>query len=447
MTRSVKVLFCLCIALHLGGCAQKRTLSPEQQEQVKQFVSTDAPKPQHELSIRFDDKVTLLGYDLSSSEFEVGKPLTVTWHYKVEAALPSGYKQFTHLADARGRGRVNLDQNGALRALFEPDLWQPQTYVRDEQVITLPDNWNSPKAVVYLGFWKGESRLPIKGQQDNERRARALELPVKGVQEAVPELRAAAVTAGDAKSGIKLDGKLDEAVWQTAQPTALFVNTMTGGEAEFRVVAKTAWDKDHLYVAFDVADDFLKSTFTQHDDHLWEQDCVEIMIDPDGDEKNYFELQVSPQGVAFDTHYDTRRNPKPFGNVNFDSGLKAGVDVRGKVNDDTADQGYTAEIAIPWAAFSFGEPKHSAPQAGDSWRLNFYVMDAREKGMRVAGWSPPLVGDFHVPNRFGKVVFEADPTQAAAEAAPASESTQVTAPAPAQGAAKKKAAQTAPAAP
>ncbi len=412
MKQSAKALFGLFVALQLNACAEKRGLSPQQQEQVKQFIVAEAPKPQHTLDIRFDDKVTLVGYDLSAPAFEVGKPLTVTWYYKVDAALPAGYRQFTHLADARERSRINLDDNGLVRTMFEAHYWQPQTYVRDEQTITIPENWNSPKAIVFLGFWKGDARLPVKGPQDNGRRARALELPVKGVEEPVPELRAAFAPA----KGIKLDGKLDEDVWQRTQTTAAFVNTMNGNQAAFQVTAKTAWDKDNLYVAFDVADDFLKSTFTKHDEHLWEQDCVEIMLDPDGDEKNYFELQVSPQGVSFDTHYATRRVPKPFGHVDFDSNLKAGVDVRGKLNDTEADQGYTAEIAIPWSAFAYGEPKHSAPQAGDSWRINFYVMDAREKGMRAAGWSPPLVGDFHVPSRFGKVVFEADPAAASATA-------------------------------
>ena len=112
-----------------------------------------------------------------------------------------------------------------------------------------------------------------------------------------------------ADAPIKLDGKLDEAVWAEAKPTAMFVNTMTGDAADFKVSAKAAWDAKNLYVAFDVADDYLKSTFTKDDEHLWEQDAIEIMIDPDGDEKNYFELQVSPAGKVFDTRYDSRRVP------------------------------------------------------------------------------------------------------------------------------------------
>jgi hypothetical protein len=164
------------------------------------------------------------------------------------------------------------------------------------------------------------------------------------------------------------------------------------------------------------------------------------MIDPDGDEKNYFELQVSPAGKVFDTRYDSRRVPQPFGHMDFNSGLKNGVDVHGKINDDEADQGYTVETAIPWTAFALGEPKHEAPKAGDTWRMNLYVMDAREKGMRAAGWSAPLVGDFHVPSRFGKIVFEGKAAPAEPAVAEGTPEKAKDAPAPAK---KKKPAEAA----
>jgi hypothetical protein len=33
------------------------------------------------------------------------------------------------------------------------------------------------------------------------------------------------------------------------------------------------------------------------------------------------------------------------------------------------------------------------------------VLDARSDGQLGVGWSAPLVGDFHVPARFGRLVF------------------------------------------
>ena len=129
------------------------------------------------------------------------------------------------------------------------------------------------------------------------------------------------------------------------------------------------------------------------------------MLDPDGDGLNYFEMQVSPRGIVFDTRYDRRRRPRPFGHVGWNSGLKAGVDVRGSLDDDELDTGYTVEIAIPWSAVAAGTKPAVPPAAGAQWRMNLFVMDARETGQRAAGWSPPLVGDFHILERFGVVTF------------------------------------------
>jgi hypothetical protein len=167
------------------------------------------------------------------------------------------------------------------------------------------------------------------------------------------------------------------------------------------------WDDESLWVAFEVQDDFLKCTYEPgtQDPHLWEQDTVELMIDPDGDGEGYFELQVSPTGLVFDTRFDTVRNPAPFGYPSWSSELEPGVAVRGTVNDEEADQGYTVEARIPFGAFAAGSDPAEPPNPGDTWRIALYVLDARPEGQWGVGWSPPLVGDFHVPDRFGRVTF------------------------------------------
>ena len=90
--------------------------------------------------------------------------------------------------------------------------------------------------------------------------------------------------------------------------------------------------------------------------------------------------------------------------------------MRGTLNDAQLDEGYTVEIAIPWSAFAKGEPKHEKPPVNGSWRMNFFVLDARnEHDQRAVGWSPPRVGDFHVPRRFGNVIFDGPREDAVAD--------------------------------
>jgi hypothetical protein len=114
---------------------------------------------------------------------------------------------------------------------------------------------------------------------------------------------------------------------------------MSGEPGLFPASARVLYDDRRLYLGYEVRDDYLKSTFTKTDEHLWEQDCVELMVDPDGDGKNYFEMQVAPTGVVFDTRYDSRRRPQPFGDMAWSSNPVAKVELDGKVNDDDEDRG------------------------------------------------------------------------------------------------------------
>ncbi len=426
MKRSYSVAAVALLVSMLGawGCVEKSTeLTEAERDRISAFISTEAPTPQHPLDISFENKVELVGYDISTEELEAGQSFEVTWHWHVKRALEADWQTFTHLSDAAGADRLNQDNVGDVRELYPPGRWKADEYIRDVQRITLPADWNSDKLTIYLGLWNGPHRLQVtRGPSDDENRARVLEMDVTGgAPTPPPEAPLPSLTARRATDAVTIDGNLDEAAWGTASSTGRLVNTMTGGPAEPETSVKVLWDDDKLYVAFDVKDDFIRSSFDSRDDHLWEQDTVEIMVDPDGDGQNYFELQVSPTGVSFETRYDTARQPQPFGHVDWNPELESAVSVRGTANDDESDEGYTVEIAIPWASFVNGDAEGTKPELGQTWRINFFLMDARQGDapMRTAGWSPPRVGDFHTLNRFGRVVFgdaEGAVPEAAAEA-------------------------------
>jgi hypothetical protein len=184
-----------------------------------------------------------------------------------------------------------------------------------------------------------------------------------------------------------------------------FVQTLNGAAARFEARARVVFDDTHLYVAFQVTDRNLQSPHRNADDHLWEQDCVEVFLDPDGDGRNYFEIQVSPRGVVFDTRYDSRRQPQPFGHVDWQSEAQVGVALRGTLDDDQVDEGYYVELRVPFTALAAGATPTAPPTPGSTWRMNFYVMDKSPQGQDAAGWSPVLVPDFHATDRFGRVTF------------------------------------------
>ena len=427
--RRTLILLVSSMAALAASCVERAPqMSPADRERVAEYISREAPEPAHPLDVRFDNGVQLLGYALEPDTLVPGQSFTLTLYWKAERDLDDGWMLFTHIADGRNEDRRNCDapgqpcvQQAVVREVYQPGRWQAGEYVRDVIRGTLQEDWNNDRATVYVGLWNGPHRMRIlRGPNDGNNRVRVASVPVTTAPGAraqparepeVPQTPPPSLEAAHATAAIAIDGRLDEADWSRARRTARFVDTVTGADASFAATARVLWDDDNLYVAFDVADDHLRSTLAERDAHLWEQDAVEIMVDPGGDGRNYFELQVSPTGQVFDTRYDTRRQPQPFGHVDWNAAVRAQVQLRGTANDATADEGYVAEVAIPWSAFATGEPPAARPEPNSSWRVAFYVMDARPEGQgqRSAGWSPTYQGDFHVPARFGQVTFAPAP--------------------------------------
>jgi hypothetical protein len=166
-----------------------------------------------------------------------------------------------------------------------------------------------------------------------------------------------------------------------------------------------------MYLGFDITDKDVVGGFKKSakDPHLWTKDAVEIMIDPDGngDNKDYYEIQINPQNLVFDSRFDSYNKPRgdkkkgPFGHEDWSAKLTSAVTVNGTLDQSKdKDRGYIVEAKIPWK--SFDKAKQVPPKPDDTWRMNFYAM---QKKSSVA-WSPILgKGNFHKAKRFGRVVW------------------------------------------
>jgi hypothetical protein len=210
---------------------------------------------------------------------------------------------------------------------------------------------------------------------------------------------------------LELDGKLDEDIWKYASATGEFVNAGSGainGDQTLSGRALLAWDNEYFYVAVEIRDSNIRGDFPADagDPHLWTESTAEIMIDPDGDGDNrdYYEIQIGPQNLIFDSQFDGYNQPRvlpdgPFGHQEWTASARTAVSLRGTPNNARDhDDGYTVEAQIPWR--SFGKAKAAPPQSGDTWRMNFYAM--RNNG--GLAWSPILgQGNFHRASRFGRV--------------------------------------------
>ena len=202
-------------------------------------------------------------------------------------------------------------------------------------------------------------------------------------------------------SPIKIDGVLDEATWKAAKSTGPFRLNEGTGLPKSRAEAKIVWDDDYLYVAFDCQDTDIVATMKKRDEHLWEEEVVEIFIDPDGDGSNYLELEVNPLGTFLDIFILKPVVPIPYESYNIPA--KSAVKVDGTVNNSSdRDRGWVTEVAIPLQE-AVTAP-NMPPKEGDRWRLGLYRIERRPQE-EFQAWSPTLKPSYHTPSRFGEITF------------------------------------------
>jgi len=382
---------------------------------VRQNLLPAPPSPKSAVNADLDGKLVYLGMDWEPAEAEPGKDIKLTHYWKLVASPGDGWRVFTHLEGPNHQGFVNAD-HGPVGGKYPVSQWKPGEIIRDQHTVALPANWPAPSVQVYVGTWRGQTRLPPKsGPNDGNGRVLAATIPVKRTQ-APPPPRKRYVARRVTGRQVTVDGKLDEAAWKAAPSTGAFVNTMTGAPAGPETQAKLLWDDKFLYVAFENADTDIWCSLNKRDDKLWTQEADELMIDADGNGRGYIELQVAPNGNVFDTYlpqyrkYEDSLDPKrkPY---SWNSKANVKVTVDGTLNKhDDQDRSWTVELALPLEdvkGLDAAAPgPRLPPQQGDVWRINMFRMDMPQgKGQQAVGWSPPLVGDFHALDKFGELAF------------------------------------------
>ena len=383
-----------------------------------------APAGLINIDARFGDGMVLVGYLLSPRNLiqDAGSQLMVTLVWRCDKPPARGYRFFTHLSDTRGRLLANLDERGALRKLTPEQqpvvpVWQcpSGSYLLDPLTVAIPSSAPN-KVQLQVGLFRGNERLTAIGGATNGKGAAVIKLSVRGSKPSsdrdgpVPKLIVKSLMGAAAPT---IDGVLDDAMWQSAATTNAFVRANDGATAvEWpRGTVKVSYDNEHLYLAFEVQDDSLTGGFPSDavDPQLWTRDTVEVMIDPDGDGdgRDYYEVQINPQNLVFDSHFDSYNKPRggpngPFGHQQWSAAARSAVRLKGTLDDASdKDEGYVVEAALPWS--SFHRAKRAPPRPGDSWRMNFYAM----QNNGGSAWSPLLGrGNFHRASRFGRIVFQ-----------------------------------------
>lgn len=241
-----------------------------------------------------------------------------------------------------------------------------------------------------------------------------------------------------AASRIQIDGQINEDAWRAAPWTDDFVDIEGGAKPKprFRTRVKMLWDDNFFYVAAEMEEPHVCATLTKRDAVIFYDNDFEVFIDPNGDNHEYYELEINPLNAVWDLFLGIPYKDGGQALNTWDiAGLKTAVRIQGTLNDpkDT-DTGWSVELALPWKALAEYAHRTAPPQDGDQWRINFSrveweyrIVDGKyrktpNKKEDNWVWSPQGLIDMHRPERWGYVQFSTgEPSRKQFQTDPAAE--------------------------
>lgn len=203
----------------------------------------------------------------------------------------------------------------------------------------------------------------------------------------------------DADRTTLLDG--DAVAWATAMSVAW-------GPMPYRTGFRALWRDDALLARFDVRDQRPWYTRQDRDGCLWEEEVVEIFLDPTRSGADYAELEISPANVVCDLHI-ARLAPERDVRLEWNFETLETIVHPGERADD-----WTAIACLPFGDFASLSPRVAAclpVETGDTWHFNVFRIKrphgpaAPEHSAVYAAWSVPDGSTFHTPEAFRPLRF------------------------------------------
>ncbi len=179
--------------------------------------------------------------------------------------------------------------------------------------------------------------------------------PSARTEDEAPRLRAARTS-----EPIVLDGLLSEESWFQAQPATGFLqkDPQEGEPASEKTEVRILYDTRNLYIGvfcFDSNPTAIRATELRRDDSFSNDDLFEIILDTFHDRRNGYLFRINPRGTQYDA---TVTNEGQTTNESWDERWEVGAQI--------TEQGWAAEIVIPFKSVRF------LNQEGLVWGINFH---------------------------------------------------------------------------
>jgi hypothetical protein len=210
------------------------------------------------------------------------------------------------------------------------------------------------------------------------------------VADGLPDLRHK-MRAFKTDRAIPLDGDL--AKWRGAGTVTIEGRPLAGHPR--RATVHALWDKENLYLAFDVHSSKLQASVREHDgDKLWEDDGVEFLIDarlhrtkeflPDD-----FSYHINILNTVYDDRGTTSGQPDPQWSGNAQRAVRI-----------LDDYHYVVQVSVPWAEVGV-EPLEEHTALGIDFAVN--GKDPETGVYDYFDWCGLKV--FHDPSGFGELLL------------------------------------------
>ena len=173
---------------------------------------------------------------------------------------------------------------------------------------------------------------------------------------------------------VTVDGSLDEPVWNNAPLADQFIQNepLEDQPASEKTQIRVLYDKDYLYFgiyAYDSEPGRLIISELNKDFNLSSGDLVGIILDTFRDERNGYQFAINPAGAKWDAQ-----------TANEGREINENWDAVWSVKTRMAEDGWTAEIAIPFKTLKFSNSEVQ------TWGINFHRLIRRKN--EDSFWSP-----------------------------------------------------------
>ena len=174
-----------------------------------------------------------------------------------------------------------------------------------------------------------------------------------------------------------------------------------GGEATLKTYVAFCYTETSVKIKIEAYGDDFYSPYKgdYKNEQVWNADAVEIFLSPYGSEEWYYEVDFAPTGAWFTAHLFN-----PDGHRGYCHGEDGPAE--GVVWDIKVENGcWTTEVEIPFA-FMIKNEEDLKKALSLPWRGNIYRIDIKNDEYLSACPTNCDEINFHVPQGFGRLIFE-----------------------------------------